>query len=74
MVFYTIDYFNSYMQQYAIINGLYLINNNGDNVYYTPAFYLNTVSYAVQMLLYTVPRSLPSGWTQPSNWVFYLYC
>ena len=69
--FYTIDDFNSYLQQYAITNGLYLINNNGDNVYYTPAFYLNTVSYAVQMLLYTVPRSLPSGWTQPSNWIGY---
>ena len=69
--FYTIDDFNSFMQQYAISNGLYLINNNGDNVYYTPAFYLNTVSYAVQMLLYTVPRSLPSGWTQPSNWIGY---
>jgi hypothetical protein len=69
--FYTIDDFNSYMQQYAISNGLYLINNVGENVYYTPAFYVNTVSYAVQMLLYTVPRSLPSGWTQPSNWIGY---
>lgn len=69
--FYTIDDFNSYMQQYAISNGLYLINNLGENVYYTPAFYVNAVSYAVQMLLYTVPRSLPSGWTQPSNWIGY---
>jgi len=69
--FYTIDDFNSYMQQYAISNGLYLINNVGENVYYTPAFYVNAVSYAVQMLLYTVPRSLPSGWSQPSNWIGY---
>lgn len=69
--FYTIDDFNSYMQQYAISNGLYLINNVGENVYYTPAFYVNAVSYAVQMLLYTVPRGLPSGWTQPSNWIGY---
>ncbi len=23
------------------------------------------------MLLHTVPRSLPSGWTQPSNWIGY---
>jgi hypothetical protein len=69
--FYTIDDFNSYMQQYAISNGLYLINNVGENVYYTPAFYVNAVSYAVQMLLYTVPRSLPGGWTQPSNWIGY---
>ena len=69
--FYTIDDFNSYMQQYAISNGLYLIDNNNNNVYYTPAFYVNAVSYAVQMLLYTVPRSLPSGWSQPSNWIGY---
>ncbi len=55
------------MQQYAISNGLYLVNSNGDSVYYTPAFYINTVSYAVQMLLYTVPRSLPTGWTHTSN-------
>jgi hypothetical protein len=69
--FYTIDDFNSYMQQYAIENGLYLINNLGENVYYTPAFYVNAVSYAVQMLLYVVPISLPTGWTQPSNWIGY---
>ncbi len=55
----------------VFLSSIHLINNNGDNVYYSPAFYLNTVSYAVQMLLYTVPRSLPSGWTQPSNWIGY---
>jgi hypothetical protein len=68
--FYTIEDLNSYVQQYCITNGLYLIDNNGNNVYYI-AFYLNVSSYAVQLLLYTVPRSLPSGWTQPSNWVGY---
>ncbi len=61
----------SYMQQYANSDGLYLIDNNGNNVYCTPEFNLNTVPYAVQMLLYTVPRSLPSGWTQHSNWKGY---
>lgn len=69
--FYTIEDLTSYMQQYAITNGLYLINTNGDNVYYTPAFYLNSVNYAIQILLYTVPRSLPVGWTQPTNWIGY---
>lgn len=69
--FYTISDLNAFLQQYAISNGLYLVNSSGQNVYYTPAFYINTVSYAVQMLLYTVPRSLPSGWTQPSNWIGY---
>jgi hypothetical protein len=68
---YTIDDLNSFMQQYAISNGLYLIDGTGNSVYYTPALYLNTVSYAVQLLLYTVPRTLPSGFTQPSDWVRY---
>ena len=69
--FYTIPDLNSFMQQYAITNGLYLINATGQNVYYTPAFYVNQVSYAIQILLYAVPRSLPTGWTQPSNWIGY---
>ena len=68
--FYTIPDLNAFMQQFAITNGLYLINS-GENVYYTPAFYVNPTSYAIQILLYTVPRSLPSGWTQPSNWIGY---
>jgi hypothetical protein len=69
--FYTIKDLNSFMQQYAIINGFYLIDANGQNVYYTPEFSINSVSYAVQLTLYTVPRSLPIGWIQPLNWVGY---
>jgi hypothetical protein len=69
--FYTIEELTAYMQKYAISNGLYLINADGQNVYYTPAFYLNSVNYAIQLLLYTVPRSLPVGWTQPANWIGY---
>lgn len=69
--FYTIPDLNAFMQQFAIANGLYLINNAGENVYYTPAFYVNQTSYAIQILLYTVPRSLPSGFVQPSNWIGY---
>lgn len=67
--FYTIEDLNSFMQQYAISNGLYLINATGDNVYYTPAFYVNPTSYAIQILLYTVPNSLPNGWTMPLNFI-----
>lgn len=69
--FYTITDLNSFVQQYAISNGLYLINASGNNVYYTPAFYVNQTSYAIQILLYAVPRSTPVGWTQPSNWIGY---
>ena len=69
--FYTIDDLTAFFQQFAISNGLYLINSSNENVYYTPKFYINSVSYAVQLLLYVVPRSLPVGWTQPSNWIGY---
>ena len=69
--FYTIEDLNSFMQQFAITNGLYLINDAGENVYYTPAFYVNQVSYAIQILLYTVQRALPTDWTQPANWIGY---
>lgn len=68
--FYTIEDFNSYIQQYCITQGLYLIDANGDNVYFI-AFYVNPTSYAIQLLLYLVPRSLPVGFTQPSNWIGY---
>jgi hypothetical protein len=69
--FYTIDDLNSYMQYYAIANGLYLVNADGNNVYYTPTFTVNQPYYSVEILLYLVPRSLPAGWTQPSNWIGY---
>ena len=69
--FYTIEDFNAYIQQFCIANGLYLINASGENVYYI-AFYVNQTEYAIQILLYTVPRSLPVGWTQPSNWWFFI--
>jgi hypothetical protein len=69
--FYTIEDLNAFMQQYAITNGLYLINDKSENVYYTPAFYVNPTSYAIQILLYAVPRSLPAGWSQPTNWTGY---
>jgi len=68
--FYTIEDFNTYMQQFAITNGLYLIDASGNNVYYY-AFYVNQSSYSIQILLYTVPRSLPAGWSQPANWIGY---
>lgn len=68
--FYTIDDIRGFIQQHAIANGMYLINANGDNVYYIDIVQ-DITYYANQILLYTVPRSLPSGWTQPSNWIGY---
>ena len=66
--FYTIEDFNTFMQLFAITNGLYLIDATGNNVYYFN-FSVNKSYYAIQILLYAVPRTLPAGWTQPSNWI-----
>ena len=68
--FYTLSDFNNYVQQFCIANGLYLINSTGQNVYYIN-FSVNSNYYAIQLLLYTVPRSLPTNWTAPSNWIGY---
>jgi len=68
--FYTIDDIRNFIQEYCIANGLYLINATGSYVYYIDIIQ-NPTYYANQILLYTVPRSLPVGWTQPSNWIGY---
>jgi hypothetical protein len=68
--FYTINDIRNFIQQYCITNGLYLINAAGDYVYYIDVEQ-NATYYANQILLYTVPRSLPTGWTQPTNWIGY---
>ena len=68
--FYTIDDIRNFIQNYCITNGLYLINATGSYVYYIDIIQ-NPTYYANQILLYTVPRSLPSNWTQPSNWIGY---
>jgi hypothetical protein len=68
--FYLVSDIRYYIQQFCITNGLYLINANGENVYYID-FQTDTTYYANQILLFTVPRSLPVGWTQPSNWIGY---
>ena len=69
--FYTINDLNAFMQQYAIANGLYLINFDGDYVYYTPKFSINQKYYSIEILFYAVPRAKPFGWQQPANWIGY---
>lgn len=64
--FYTIEQINEYINQFCIINGFYLIDSNGDYVYYFKIVD-NATYYKVQLLLYSVPSSLPTGYTLPSN-------
>lgn len=66
----SISVLNQALQTFCIANGLYLIDGNGDNVYYV-SLAANSTSYKVDLSLYTVPTSLPVGYTQPSNFAGY---
>ena len=68
--FYSVSDINSFIQQFCITNGLYLINSSGQNVYYI-ALLTNVNYYAVQIIENIVPSSLPVGYTAPLNWVGY---
>ena len=61
---------NKYLQYDFIDAGLYLIDSNGDYVYYAE-FLVNTVLNSVDINTYAVPTSLPSGYSAPANWVGY---
>lgn len=67
---YEISDINKALQFDFINAGLYLINADGDNVYYAE-FLANTVLNSVDIITYAVPTSLPAGFTQPGNWVGY---
>jgi len=60
--FYTVTDINSYIQQVCIDYGAYLIDSTGNYVYYQQLVY-NTTYYAVQLLLFSVPTTLPTGYS-----------
>jgi hypothetical protein len=61
---------NSWLESFCITNGLYLIDASGNYVYYME-FIANPTYYGVSLNLYLVPTSLPTGYTQPSNFAGY---
>lgn len=67
---YNITDINAYLQWTMINNGHYLINSSGDNVYYAE-FIVNPNRYAIQINTFLVPTSLPTGYSQPSNFAGY---
>ena len=67
---YEITDINKALQFNFINEGLYLVDSNGDNVYYAE-FLINTVKNSIDINTYAVPTSLPTGFTAPSNWVGY---
>lgn len=67
--FYTVSDLNTYLQFDMIENGLYLVNADGDNVYYLEITE-NSTYYAIQLNNYAFPDSLPSGWSNPNSLSF----
>lgn len=67
--YYSVSGLNSFLQQFCVENDLYLVNANGDFVYYIE-FVENATYYSIQINLFAVPTSLPVGWTNPGGFVF----
>lgn len=67
--FYDAAGINSYLQQFCITNGLYLVNTTGQYVYYIE-FLANATYYSIQLNTYPLPTSLPTGWTNPASMTF----
>jgi len=66
---YEISDLNKALQFSMIQQGLYLTDNtSSENIYYLE-FVINTVRNSVDINTYSVPTSLPAGFTAPSNWV-----
>ena len=61
---YEISDINNFLQYTFIQAGQYLINATGMYVYYAE-FIVNPNTYAVNIITYPVPTSLPSGWSAP---------
>jgi hypothetical protein len=67
--YYDATAINNYLQTQMIANGQYLANSAGQYVYYNTLIY-DINYYAIQLMCYAVPTSLPSGYTNPANTTF----
>ena len=69
--FYTTVSLDAYLQNFSIDNGLYLIETATQKYIYYISVVYNFTAYANQVVLKTVPTTLPAGFTVPANWAGY---
>lgn len=63
---YEITDIQAFLEQFCIINNLYLIETStGKNVYFLQ-IQTNPTQYAIQVNLFALPTSLPAGYTEPA--------
>jgi len=68
--FYAVPDIQNYIEQTMISNSQYLIDGNGNYIFYLSMYY-NVTYYAVQLIALTVPTSAQAvalGLTAPSGW------
>lgn len=65
--FYTLEQINSYIQSQLIAQGYYLVNSQGQNVYYIEIVG-NLNLNSTQLNCYGIPTSTPVGYTNPASW------
>jgi hypothetical protein len=66
----SISALNESLQTALVANGMYLVDGDGNYVYYATLI-ANETTYKVSLNLLKVPTSLPSGYTAPSNFAGY---
>lgn len=67
--FYTVTDINNALQADMIAAGLYLLDSGGNYVFYLNLSY-DTTFYAVRLISYAFPTSLPAGFTNPAGRTF----
>jgi len=67
---YEISDLNKALQFSMINEGLYLIDGNGEYIYYLE-FVINSVRNSVDINTYPVPISIPDGFSDHNDWVGY---
>lgn len=64
--FYAISDISAYIQLQMVANGDYLVDQNGNNVFFMNIS-LNTTYYSATLTCTPIPASLPTGWTNPHS-------
>ena len=62
--FYSINTFNNYIKYFCDINNLYLIDSNGNKIYFIN-FSVNLTYYSIELTISPVPSSNPQGYQSP---------
>jgi hypothetical protein len=69
----TINDINSFLQLQMLQNNLYLIDSNGNTIYYLNLS-VNVTYYCLTLTCTPVPNSLPTGWSNPGGLNLSGYC